>query len=113
MDRSRAATAPWTSGGKVAITAVMWPITLITVYCLFIMAASLLGGWLPSIMRLTHTRMQLMMSFVGGLMMGVALLHMIPHAAIEAESMDHAMLAAVLGLLGMFFAIRVFPCPRP
>lgn len=86
----------------------MWPITLITVYCLLIMAASLLGGWLPSLVRLTHMRMQLMMSFVAGLMMGVALLHMIPHAAIEAGSLDQAMLAAVLGLLAMFFAIRIF-----
>ena len=40
--------------------------------------------------------------------MGVALLHMIPHAAVEAESMDRAVLATVLGLLGMFFAIRIF-----
>jgi zinc and cadmium transporter len=86
----------------------MWPVILIAVYCLLIMAASLLGGWLPSIVRFTHTRMQVMMSFVGGLMMGVALLHMLPHAAAEADSWDHAAIAAVLGLLAMFFAIRIF-----
>ena len=86
----------------------MWDIVIITVYCLLIMVASLLGGWLPSVVRFTHTRMQLMMSFVAGLMMGVALLQMLPHAAAESGSFDHATLSAVLGLLAMFFAIRIF-----
>jgi zinc and cadmium transporter len=86
----------------------MWPTILIFVYCLLIAAASLMGGWLPSLIRLTHTRMQLMMSFVGGLMMGVAMLHMLPHAAVEAASFDYAVGSAVLGLLAMFFLIRIF-----
>ena len=86
----------------------MWPAFLITAYCVLIVLASLLGGWLPSWVRLTHTRMQLTMSFVGGLMLAVALLHLLPHAAAEAGSMDYAAGSAVLGLLAMFFTIRVF-----
>jgi zinc and cadmium transporter len=86
----------------------MWPTLLIIVYCVLIMAASLLGGWLPSVVRFTHTRMQITMSFVAGLMMGVALLHMLPHAAVEAGSLDHVACASVLGLLAMFFVIRIF-----
>ena len=46
------------------------PVLLLTVYCLLIVAVSLLGGWLPSRIKLTHTRMQTIVSFVGGLMLG-------------------------------------------
>ncbi len=66
-------------------------------------------------MRLTHTRMQLMLSLVGGLMIGVALLHLLPHAVVETESLDMASSACLVGLLAMFLTIRVFPvhqhCP--
>lgn len=58
-------------------------------------------------MKFTHRRMQLVMSFVGGLMLGVALLHLLPHAFVELQSID--MLAGWLlaGLLTMFLLIRV------
>ena len=64
------------------------PDLLLVVYCVLIVTASLLGGWLPFLMQLTHRRMQLLMSFVGGLMLGVALLHLIPHALAEAKSVQ-------------------------
>lgn len=86
----------------------MWPIALIFVYCSLVAAASLVGGWLPSLLKLTHTGMQLTMCFVGGLMLGVALLHLLPHAAVQMESLDRACEAAVCGLLAMFLMIRVF-----
>ena len=65
-------------------TQLLWlgmPSTLLLIYCVCIVLASLAGGWLPSVLRLTHLRMQLTMSMVAGLMLGVALLHMVPHAA--------------------------------
>ena len=93
----------------------MWPAFLIVVYCSLLIAASLAGGWLPSLIRLTHTRMQLMMSLVGGLMMGVAVLHMLPHAVVEnqyalslGQSLDYAAWSCTLGLLVMFLTIRMF-----
>jgi zinc and cadmium transporter len=86
----------------------MWPLLVLIVYCVLIALASLLGGWLPTMMRLTHTRMQLMMSFVGGLMMAVALLHLLPHAVMETGSLNYASSSAMLGLLAIFFMIRVF-----
>ncbi|MFP6695050.1 MAG: iron permease, partial [Pirellulales bacterium] len=52
----------------------------LAVYCVLIVFASLFGGWLPSLMRLTHMRLQLMMSAVGGLMLGIGLFHLLPHA---------------------------------
>ena len=60
----------------------MQPGVLIAVYCALIVVASLAGGWLPSVMRLTHLRMQIMMSLVSGMMIGVAVLHLLPHAAV-------------------------------
>jgi zinc and cadmium transporter len=70
--------------------------------------ASLAGGWLPGVVRLTHTRMQLMMSFVGGLMLGVAILHLLPHAVVQTGNLDYAAWSCILGLLAMFLTIRVF-----
>ena len=85
----------------------MNPDLLLTLYCVFIVFASLAGGWLPSVVRLTHLRMQLTMSFVAGLMLGVALLHMVPHAA-EQAPVKAVGGAALLGILVMFFLLRVF-----
>lgn len=77
-------------------------------YCLSIFVASYLGGWLPGRWNWTHTRLQLVMSFVAGLMLGVALLHLLPHAAAESGSLDSAVAATLVGLLVMFFLIRMF-----
>ena len=92
----------------------MWPTLLILVYCLLVVAASLAGGWLPSLMRLTHVRMQIIMSFVSGLMLGVALLHMMPHAAEFLESAEfrpavsYVAGAMLSGVVVMFFLLRMF-----
>ena len=83
-------------------------IILIILYCLLVAAASFSGGMLPSLIQLTHNRVQLMMSFVGGLMMGVAILNMLPHGIVEAGSVDYVLRSVVLGMLVMFFLIRVF-----
>ncbi|MFB3137829.1 MAG: hypothetical protein ACE10B_01235, partial [Phycisphaerales bacterium] len=58
----------------------MSPIALLVMYCGLILAASLIGGWVPLLIRLTHERMELAVSFVSGVMLGVALLHLLPHA---------------------------------
>jgi zinc and cadmium transporter len=81
---------------------------LIIAYSLLIVIASLVGGWLPSLARLTHVRMQLMMSLVSGLMLGIALLHMLPLAAEHLPSMTRVSAAMLGGLLVMFFLLRMF-----
>ena len=86
----------------------MWPSLLLAIYCVLLLIASLAGGWLPGLVRLTHTRMQLMMSFVGGLMLGVAILHLLPHAVVQTGNLDYAAWSCILGLLAMFLIIRVF-----
>jgi zinc and cadmium transporter len=86
----------------------MQPTIVLLFYCLLVVLASLAGGALPSLMRLSHRRTQLIMSFVGGLMLGVALLHLLPHSVHEQGSMDRAALWTLGGLLTMFLLIRVF-----
>lgn len=86
----------------------MQPITLISLYSLLIVAGSLFGGWLPTRVHLTHVRMQVVLSLVGGLMLGVGLLHMLPHSFVELGSLDVTLIWVLVGLLGMFLLIRTF-----
>ena len=81
---------------------------LLLAYCVCIVLVSLLGGALPGLVRLTHRTMQLVMSFVGGLMLGVALLHLLPHSFAEQGSIDRTAMWSLGGLLVMFLLIRVF-----
>ena len=77
-------------------------------YCAAIMAASVGGGWLPSIVRLTHTRMQTIISFVGGLMLGIALFHLLPHSVHGTNSINDSAWWMMAGILTMFLLIRCF-----
>lgn len=81
---------------------------ILLVYCVLVIIASIAGGALPSWIRLTHGRMQIIISFVAGLMLGVGLWHMLPHSVMELGSLDRAVWWTMIGLLGMFFLIRLF-----
>ena len=86
----------------------MSPALLLSAYCLLILLASLAGGWIPLFVRLTHTRMQVATSFVSGLMLGVGLLHLMPHAWEELQSIDRTAWWLLGGFLLMFFIQRFF-----
>jgi len=94
----------------------MSPIVPLTYYCLIILAASVLGGMLPLWFRLTHRGMQVAVSFVAAMMLGVGMLHMLPHAMSEARAVYSTvpgvdftvMLWALGGWLAMFFIERFF-----
>jgi zinc and cadmium transporter len=86
----------------------MSPGVTIGIYSLLIVAASLLGGAVPSRVHLSHRAMQGIISFVGGLMLGIGLLHLVPHSLAETGSIDATFIAVLVGLLGMFFLIRTF-----
>jgi zinc and cadmium transporter len=81
---------------------------LLSIYCVLIIAASLAGGWLPLLLKLTHRSMQLAMSAVGGFMLGIALLHLVPHSYAELGDLDWTVGWTLAGLLAMFLLIRVF-----
>ena len=86
----------------------MSPVMLLALYSGLILLASLAGGWLPMFVRLTHKRLQVAISFVAGLMLGVGLLHLLPHAWQQLHSIDHAAAWLLGGFLVMFFAQRFF-----
>jgi zinc and cadmium transporter len=82
--------------------------SLLAIYCVLIVLSSVTGGWLPSLMRMTHLRTQLLMSFVAGLMLGIAMLHMLPHASQLMGSASTACGAALAGIIAMFILLRAF-----
>ncbi len=81
---------------------------LISIYCALIVAASLVGGWLPSFVKLTHTGMQTLISGVGGLMLGIAVFHLLPHSLEYTASVTQSSQWLMGGLLVMFFLVRAF-----
>ena len=82
---------------------------MLGIYCAVVLLASLAGGWVLLAMRLTHARLQTAVSFVAGLMLGMALLHFIPHAFHQTHALDQTMRWALGGFLVMFFLQRFLP----
>ena len=70
-------------------------------YCVLIVLGSLIGGHLPSLITLDHNRMQTIISFVGGLMLGIGVFHMLPHALHEVGDPDFV----ALWMMPMFPAV--------
>ncbi len=85
-----------------------WSITLLVVYCVLIVLASLVGGALPFVVELTHTRMQTIISFVGGLMLGIGVFHLMPHAVHELHRASIAANWMMVGIVMMFVLLRLF-----
>jgi len=86
-------------------------VSVLAAYSFVLIAAIMLGGKLPTLIRMTHTRTQLVMSFVSGLMLGIAIFHLLPHAIYTIASDQAVEIAArwtMLGLLVMFLLLRVF-----
>ncbi|HWE36211.1 MAG TPA: ZIP family metal transporter [Isosphaeraceae bacterium] len=92
---------------------------LLATCCAAIVGASLLGGALPLATLLTHTRLQVYLSFAAGTMLGAAFFHMLPEAV--AAGSAGTLRWAAAGLLALFFLERFFafhhheapadPCP--
>ena len=84
------------------------PNWLLAIYCALVLMASLAGGWLLLIIHPTHARLQMAISFVAGLMLGIALLHFLPDAEEQLHSMDRTVRWLLGGFLAMFFLQRFF-----
>ena len=94
----------------------MAPTVLLTYYCLLVLAASIVGGMIPLWFQLTHRWMEVAVSFVAGVMLGVGMLHLLPHAVAEAiaaapgappeEAITRTLWWTLAGMLAMFFIER-------
>ncbi|WP_169976957.1 ZIP family metal transporter [Tautonia rosea] len=74
--------------------------------CVAIVVVSLLGGLLPLVATLTHTRLQLYLSFAAGTMLGAAFFHMMPEAV--ALGSAGTLRWAAAGLTALFLLERFF-----
>jgi zinc and cadmium transporter len=83
-------------------------VSLLAIYCALVLLASLAGGWLLLIIRPTHSRLQIAISFVAGLMLGIATLHFLPDAQDQLHSIDRVVAWLLGGFLAMFFLQRFF-----
>jgi zinc and cadmium transporter len=87
------------------------PTLLLFLYCTAIAGFSLVGGLLPNWVKMTHTRTQVVMSFVSGLMLGVAFYHLLPHS-VALVGGDHGADTSVwwlmIGLIVMLLLLRLF-----
>lgn len=95
----------------------MLPHVWLLYYCVFILLASIFGGMIPVWWNLTHRWMELAVSFVAGIMFGVATLHMLPHALVAAtqnpsvaphSAVLRLMVWFVVGFVVMFLIERFF-----
>lgn len=86
---------------------------LLTFYCVLILGGSIVGGLVPLVVGLTHTRLQVYLSFSAGVMLGTALFHMLPEGVLllgepAASNLQFAFTWMVAGLLCLFFIERFF-----
>src|SRR3954447_18299839 len=66
------------------------PTVLLAYYCALILVASIMGGMIPVLFQLTHRWMQFPVSFVAGVMLGIGVLHMLPHALLDPTAAAEA-----------------------
>ena len=67
------------------------------------------GGTSVAILRLGHRRMQVLLSFTGGILLGVAFLHLMPHAvAARGGAVDEVVPWMLAGFFLMFLLERAF-----
>lgn len=83
-------------------------LVLLCGYCAAIVLGSLVGGWLSSLVNLTHTVSQTIISFVGGLMLGIGVFHLLPHAMHAGQTPSQAAGWMMCGIVAMFLLIRWF-----
>lgn len=81
----------------------------LAVYLALIAAAAFAGGATMSFFSMGHRRMQVLLSLTAGVMLGVGLLHLLPHAFYQlGRDIDATAAWAVLGFFLMFLLERAF-----
>jgi len=78
-------------------------------YLVLIAGAALAGGSSVALLGLGHRTTQVLLSFTGGVLLGVGMLHLIPHAAVELGGNFEATMGwALAGFFVMFLLERAF-----
>src|SRR2546428_12547370 len=81
----------------------------LTLYCMLILRASMLGGYVPLIGKVSHSRLQMYLSLSAGVMLGASFFHVMPEA-MELSGANFGWWMA-LGVVGLF-CIERFLAPH-
>ena len=84
---------------------------LLSGYAAAIFAAAFIGGKLAALGHMTHLRTQILISFVAGFILGIAMFHLVPHSLERISGPDvveKAVVWMMFGMLFMIFLLRVF-----
>ena len=88
------------------------PITvLLAIYLVAIFVASVLGGRLAETITMTHARSQIVLSLVGGFILGIAIFHLLPHSFEHLSEDDGPVVVAfwiMAGLASTILLLHVF-----
>lgn len=82
------------------------PAVFLLVYLVVIAAAALAGGSSLALVSLGHRRMQILLSLTGGVMLGVGLLHLLPHGHFELGGDIESTMQWVLGGFCLMFLLE-------
>ena len=84
-------------------------LAMLGVYVTLIAAAAFAGGASVAFLSLTHRQMQVALSLTGGVLLGVGLLHLLPHAWLQLDrDLESTMGWVLLGFFLMFLLERAF-----
>ena len=89
---------------------------LLLAYGAALIVFSVAGGALTQRIAMTHTRTQLAMSLVSGLMLGIAFFHLLPHAVLTLgvdQGLNTVMSWLMLGLVVMLLLLRILHFHQP
>jgi zinc and cadmium transporter len=92
-----------------AVAAEPAAVASLAAYLALISAAAFAGGSSVAFLSLTHRQMQVLLSLTGGVLLGVGLLHLLPHAYLElGRDLETTMGWVLLGFFLMFLLERAF-----
>jgi zinc and cadmium transporter len=85
------------------------PLLTLAIQLAAVSAAAYAGGSSLSCLSMGHRRMQVLLSLTGGVLLGVGLLHLLPHAFLQLDrQIDTTMLWVLAGFFLMFLLERAF-----
>jgi len=91
------------------LAAVSLPDIGLVMFLALIAVASIAGGTSASLLTIGHRRMQIVLSLTGGVMLGVGMLHLLPHAFFQlAHDIDRTAFWLLVGFFLMFLLERAF-----
>jgi zinc and cadmium transporter len=85
------------------------PYLMLAIQLAVVAAAAYAGGSSLSFLSMGHRRMQVLLSLTGGVLLGVGLLHLLPHAFLQlGRQIDTTMIWVLVGFFLMFLLERAF-----